>query len=279
MKKEKKKVLPIVFVICFIACIFLVKTSNRIKSALKSYAYVLKIEDQQIITQDMETDDIFAIHKDDIKTSVFNDLEAFDVIEISHGNIVHETFPAEYNKVFSVEKLGNAISSTSTIVDSEGNIIQPISSTGYYYVSILESEKVEITKENFNDFFEITEEVGWESGNVPCVLYTLSLKDEYQLALSNNNKLSYTYTYNEEKRYYSIDQSATITWLESEVLEKHQDENSCERLYESVSFDAYDSLLNKDDIHIGDHPFIYAKTNIEIIECSGSMYIKHISSN
>lgn len=89
-----------------------------------------------------------------------------------------------------------------------------------------EPKIVEITSENWTDYFEIVVEEGLladpdapEEPKKPDRRYNIVLKDGVVLSKETIDNVGFEFSYDEEKRFYEIDKEGNLIWGDTEFIE------------------------------------------------------------
>lgn len=153
-----------------------------------------------------------------------------------------------------------------------------------------EPKIVEITSENWTDYFEIVMEEGLlvepdvpGESKKPDRIYNIVLKDGVVLSKKILDKVVFEFSYDEEKRFYEIDENGNLTWGDTEFIESKKeskridvgvfDPNVPEFMWDESTFPrelirASSRYYNSGKITSG---YIVAPNNVEITNVSGKL--------
>lgn len=267
---------PTVWIIvgCILVSIILsITLMTNPKTKHSFIAQVTEIKESGIVVCELTYESydygMFYIPNSAIDEEVLEKITQHGFVEIFPGDIVYETYPARFNEIHDV-KICNE-TDVDRLVIGEGNPVYTIIiNSEEEYADIRNAQKIDITTENFNTYFEIEEIIGWGNGEgYPFCQYALVLKDDFQLANAENT-ISYTYDYDVVKRFYSGQDSSDLTWINSVFLEKRKGDQSYTTIGPRMSFgDELDSLYKTE---MG-KPYVHAKENITMTKVEGCIYV------
>lgn len=90
-----------------------------------------------------------------------------------------------------------------------------------------ELHKVEITMDNWSDYFEFVIEEGMfadpTGAEHASIRYSVKLKDGVVISQTNWELITFEFSYHLEKRFYTVDENNTVVWEEAETTESQTD--------------------------------------------------------
>lgn len=268
---QHKKPGTIVLLVCIL--VGLTTTATLMVNPISKRTFIAQvssIRDHGVIIADMDSETYthYYIPFDDFEDDLLSTINLNQFYKISASKKTTSNYPSSFDKIYDIELYEEDPNNRLPIVlYSESN-----------YADIRNATKVTLTKDNFDTYFDIEELAVWSNDAYPHLIYSLKLKDEYQLAYAEN-QISYTYHCDIVKRFLNVDDTTKqITWTHSAFVETKKEQHSYTQLGGSMSFG---NALEDAYYHENNEVYILAKENIQMTRVEGTIYVapKHIGDS